>query len=196
MSARLVDGLARYSLKDLRQEPWRNGQGTTRTLAQREQDGKPLWRISVADITGDAPFSQFDGLDRKAVLVHGHGVKLWCDRGAWVMNSIGDVASFPGELPVHTEIACSLARFWNVMADRSKVRIDQRVSSSPHESISVDGDGALMVIAGEAEVLLGDRLSTTLRTGEGLLFDGCRSPVDLRFKDGSSHWLLSTLKKR
>lgn len=196
MNSELAKGLSRFVLDDLAQEPWRNGGGITRTLMRQEVDGKPLWRISVADITGNAPFSRFEGLDRQAVLVEGHNVTLCGDWGAWSMNSVGDTARFPGELSVHTEIGCSLARFWNVMADRSRMRIDLRVSSSPSESMSAVGSGALMLMSGEAEVLVSGQLCATLRKDEGLLFDGFEDRLDLRFKDGACHWLLTTLNQR
>ncbi|GAB3375913.1 HutD/Ves family protein [Amycolatopsis echigonensis] len=40
--------------------PWRNGAGTTRELAAHAD----RWRISVADLLEDAPFSAFPGIDR------------------------------------------------------------------------------------------------------------------------------------
>ncbi|MEO8119093.1 MAG: HutD family protein [Rhodoferax sp.] len=196
MTSNLADGLKRFSLDELAQEPWRNGCGITRRLIGHDVDSKPLWRISVADITGNAPFSRFDGLDRQAVLVAGRNVTLCGDWGALAMNSVGDTARFPGELSVHTEIGCSLARFWNVMADRTRMRIDLRVSSSPQESLVAVGDGALMVMDGEAEVFLGDQPCATLRKDEGLLFDGFGDQLSLRFQEGACHWLLTTLKKR
>lgn len=196
MNSSLAKGLRRFCLSELAQEPWRNGCGVTRTLMRCDVDDKPLWRISVADITGNAPFSRFDGLDRQAVLVEGRNVTLCGDWGAWSMNSVGDTARFPGELSVHTEIGCSLARFWNVMADRTSMRIDLRVSSSPQENMGAVGAGALMVMEGEAEVFLGELPCATLRKDEGLLFDGFSDQLNLRFKDGACHWLLTTLNKR
>ncbi|WP_116201611.1 HutD/Ves family protein [Amycolatopsis circi] len=42
--------------------PWRNGAGTTRELATHADPS--CWRISLADLLEDAPFSAFPGIDR------------------------------------------------------------------------------------------------------------------------------------
>lgn len=196
MITNLATGLQRFSLEDLTEEPWRNGGGVTRTLMRRDNGDKPLWRISVADITGNAPFSRFEGLDRHSVLVEGYNVTLCGDWGAWSLSSVGDIARYPGELSVRTELGCALARFFNVMADRTQMRVDLRVSSSPREDIVVAGDGALMVMDGDVDVVMDGNVSTRLSKNDGLLFDGFRDSLHLHFKDGPCHWLLTTLNSR
>ncbi len=196
MNTDLATGLRFFSLEDLPEEPWRNGGGVTRTLMRRDNGDKPLWRISVADLTGNAPFSRFEGLDRHSVLVEGHNVTLCGDWGAWSMSSVGDIARYPGELSVRTELGCALARFWNVMADRTHMRVDLRVSTSPRETIARAGDGALMVLDGEVDVVVDGRACATLTKNDGLLFDGFRQSLQLHFKDGPCHWLLTTLNTR
>lgn len=196
MNTTLAPGLRRFTLSELAEEPWRNGGGVTRTLARRDDGAQPLWRISVADVTGSAPFSRFDGLDRQAVLVEGQQVTLCCDRGSWTMKAVGDVARFPGELPVHADMQCHRARLWNVMADRARMRADVQVSSAPQATLAAPGDGALMVLDGELEVWLGDQLCATLRQGDGLLFDAFGTALDLQFKAGHSQWLLTTVKPK
>ena len=49
--------------------PWRNGAGMTRELwvstsPDSPASGGPDWRLSLAELTADAPFSPFPGLDR------------------------------------------------------------------------------------------------------------------------------------
>ena len=53
---------------DVRPEPWANGGGTTRELA-RADDGS--WRISLADIGSDGPFSVLAGRHRVLTVVEG-----------------------------------------------------------------------------------------------------------------------------
>ena len=55
-------------------ERWRNGGGATRELLA---DGPGwAWRISLADIDADGPFSAFDGVRRWFAVVAGNGVEL------------------------------------------------------------------------------------------------------------------------
>ncbi|MFO1270596.1 MAG: HutD family protein [Rubrivivax sp.] len=58
--------------------PWKNGGGLTRDLAG---DGTPgaddwRWRISLADVSADGPFSAYPGVERWFAVVEGEGVEL------------------------------------------------------------------------------------------------------------------------
>ncbi|MEY9857097.1 environmental stress-induced protein Ves [Catenulispora sp. GAS73] len=65
--------------------PWKNGGGVTREVASAGVSGPGgtlndfLWRISLADIGADGPFSAFDGYDRVITLVRGAGMLLTID---------------------------------------------------------------------------------------------------------------------
>lgn len=75
----------RQCLSEIRAQPWRNGQGVTRLIAEETTSGAGLqWRLSVADILDDAPFSRFPGWWRYfAILSQGEVAlsakdKSWC----------------------------------------------------------------------------------------------------------------------
>lgn len=58
-------------------QPWRNGHGETHEIATGPAQGEDWqWRLSLARITQDAPFSRFPGIDRLQVLVQGEGLDL------------------------------------------------------------------------------------------------------------------------
>ena len=77
--------------------PWRNGKGFTREVAasavpmastNRDPDGAdlppaptptPAWRISMATVEGEVPFSSFPGLRRMLGVVDGDGIELTVD---------------------------------------------------------------------------------------------------------------------
>jgi environmental stress-induced protein Ves len=67
--------------------PWANGGGSTRQVAI-DPPGATLagafrWRVSIAQIASDGPFSRLPGIDRAMWLVRGNGVRLDVDgRGA------------------------------------------------------------------------------------------------------------------
>lgn len=62
---------------------WRNGAGWTREVCACRLDGEGGldavdwdWRLSIAEIEDDAPFSVFQGVDRELVLLSGNGLRL------------------------------------------------------------------------------------------------------------------------
>jgi len=59
---------------DVAPVPWKNGGGLTRDLRVDAPDGR--WRISLADITRDGPFSDYPGVERWFAVVQGGGVEL------------------------------------------------------------------------------------------------------------------------
>jgi uncharacterized protein len=64
-------------LADVPAQPWRNGGGVTRELlAEAVQGSAWRWRLSVADITADGPFSEWPGVQRWFAVVQGQGVDL------------------------------------------------------------------------------------------------------------------------
>src|ERR1700720_3517473 len=59
--------------------PWKNGGGSTTEIAAAPE-GASLdifdWRISMARVASDGPFSDFPGIDRTLAVVSGHGLAL------------------------------------------------------------------------------------------------------------------------
>lgn len=55
---------------------WANGLGTTREIARADRDSKLLWRLSMADVVADGPFSLLPGTDRTILLVSGDRFEL------------------------------------------------------------------------------------------------------------------------
>ncbi len=65
-----------------RRERWKNGSGWTREIARSAGSGDWSWRLSIAEIEDDAPFSTFAGVDRELVLLTGNGLRLSFADGA------------------------------------------------------------------------------------------------------------------
>ena len=73
----------RFDLRTIAAQPWKNGAGATREIAFGGEDALRFdWRISMAEVARDAPFSAFPGVDRCIVLLHGAGMRLCSDDGA------------------------------------------------------------------------------------------------------------------
>lgn len=59
-----------------RRERWKNGGGWTREILRSPVEGDWGWRVSVAEVGSDGPFSSFPGCDREIVLLAGQGMDL------------------------------------------------------------------------------------------------------------------------
>jgi len=105
---------------------WRNGGGWTREIhAEAGAGGDWDWRLSIAEITADGPFSTFEGIDRELVLLAGEGVRLRFDDGEAV-----DVLPpygrhrFAGERAVHGELIAGATHDFNLMWRRERYAAD------------------------------------------------------------------------
>jgi uncharacterized protein len=67
-----MDGMIVQRIDSIAPEPWRNGGGATRAVAQHGDD----WRVSIAEVERDGPYSRFDGIARISLVLRGHGVVL------------------------------------------------------------------------------------------------------------------------
>jgi environmental stress-induced protein Ves len=56
--------------------PWANGLGTTSVVARWPDDDQWAWRLSLADVVVDGPFSMLPGVDRFIAVASGVGMEL------------------------------------------------------------------------------------------------------------------------
>lgn len=110
------------AVDDLPSEPWRNGRGITRTVAVETAGAQWRWRISLADLSGDAPFSRFPGVDRQAALVRGTRLVLTVEGTPHELGPLGRQVAFAGESEVHASSPTAVVRLWNVMVRRGAAR--------------------------------------------------------------------------
>lgn len=61
---------------DWHAQPWKNGGGTTYEIAREDDEHGFTWRLSLAHVEADGPFSRFPGVDRTIALVEGDGFTL------------------------------------------------------------------------------------------------------------------------
>ena len=118
---------------DYQTMPWKNGQGTTTQLAiepagARFADDAFLWRLSSAPVTADGPFSTFPGYDRLLAIWHGAGLLL---DGKPLLP--GEVAYFPGDLPMHAALLDGPVLDFGVLFRRDRVRAELSVQRVSHE---------------------------------------------------------------
>lgn len=80
------------------------------------------WRLSIAEIDADAPFSSFPGVDRELVLLSGNGLRLRFDDGEVAeLLPPHDRCRFPGERGVAGELLDGPTTDFNLMWRREAV---------------------------------------------------------------------------
>jgi environmental stress-induced protein Ves len=122
------------TLADLPATPWHNGGGLTRPLASGHAPGAAAhadgfdWRISLADIAADGPFSTFSGIDRHALLMGNGAVELSGPSAAVMARPLLPI-SFPSELELDArrQPGTVAPRFLNLMVRRSALRGEIRI---------------------------------------------------------------------
>ncbi len=97
-------------------EPWKNGGGVTRTLAA---DPAGRWRVSIADIERDGPYSRFPGYDRVSVVLSGEGVTLQGE-GVLVALQPREPAPFRGDDVLQSTLIGGPVRVLNLFVRRGE----------------------------------------------------------------------------
>jgi environmental stress-induced protein Ves len=171
-----------FVLDALPDEPWRNGGGRTRAIeTHARKSGEPPWdwRISVATIEQDTPFSAFPGVDRTSLLLGAGQIELTAEGEPVVrMHRPGDVVAYRGDPSWQAQIrrdGQSLSLL-NVMTRRGLARVclqsvsdDAALSGHVLCLLVVEGQWRVVDATLEAHGHPDDTL--VLSTGRGALRD-------------------------
>lgn len=112
---------------EYRRVRWRNGAGWTREIHAHGDVGADAWdwRLSIAEIEQDAPFSTFPGTDRELVLLSGQGLRLRFDQDdTRLLEPPHGRFRFAGEHPVTGELVDGRTEDFNVMWRRDRYTAD------------------------------------------------------------------------
>ena len=130
-------------------QPWANGGGTTRELL-RAEDGS--WRVSLADIERDGPFSSFPGRRRLLTVVDGTVLTLVVDGVEQVVEPRRPFA-FDGDSEVIASVPEGPVQALNVIVDPAVVTPFVTVLELGRSSeLPIAGDQAVLVLQGRAQV--------------------------------------------
>jgi environmental stress-induced protein Ves len=155
---------------DCKATPWKNGGGSTTEIAIGPA-GASLdnfdWRISMARVASDGPFSDFPGIDRTLAVIKGNGMVLTIgDRAPVTLSSGANPVSFPGDTPTSARLTAGEITDLNVMTRRG--RFSHRVLrvAEPMTCNFGDDDIAMVLSLDAATTVKFEGESATLNHGD------------------------------
>jgi hypothetical protein len=176
---------------DYRRMPWKNGLGETIEIAVFPPDagiGDFDWRISMATVATDGPFSLFPGIERTLSVLSGDGLTLHRADGTKQELLVDSTPyAFPADEQVSATLVDSAITDLNVMTRRGRfdhgverLHLDGSVAMPARENPVIVfcltgqaslGEGAGSIALGTGESLLvGDAMPSSFLTGHGIFF--------------------------
>lgn len=105
---------------DYQRMPWKNGGGVTTEICKATSpNGDTFWRLSIADVASDGPFSEFPGIDRWIMVVEGAGMALTIDGETKQIDRPYEPLFFSGDAKTDCKLLDGKIRDFNFMIARS-----------------------------------------------------------------------------
>ncbi|CEJ15572.1 Protein Ves [bacterium YEK0313] len=166
-----------------RRMPWKNGGGETAEIAVHPA-GADLagfdWRVSMATVVSDGPFSLFPGIDRTLAVLTGAGIRL--DIAGFAAQRLmpeSPPLAFPADAPAGASLIAGPITDLNVMTRRGRCRH----SLTP---LTVTGRETLALAARWTLLMTVDALEAV--TGEGTVR---LDPLDVLVVEGAAQIALA-----
>ena len=127
-----------------RRMPWANGRGTTTEMMRVDGPEGLLWRLSMASVIEDGPFSLFPGIERNLTVISGPGFDLAGEGLRLRADPLVPVA-FPGDLAIAAGGVTAPSADLNVMTARAVPRPE--VWLAPPGAVAAGGLLCLFALA-------------------------------------------------
>jgi environmental stress-induced protein Ves len=169
---------------EYRRMPWKNGGGETREIAVSPA-GATLdtldWRVSLATVAADGPFSVFKGVQRTLCVISGAGIELQAgDRAPAELRVTSEPYAFDGEVATSARLIDGPIEDLNVMSRRGRFGHSVRrlalkqtflLDTNAHTLVIYCQRGEILCVAGDA--------SGHLQSDDTATFDQATSPVQI-----------------
>ena len=109
-------------------KPWKNGFGKTREIIHQAVGPNLAWRLSLAVVNGDGPFSEFAGFERILTVVQGDGMRLVGQKTDYDARPFTPVR-FPGCESIFGHCKSAPIENFNLIFNPSLVGADVKVVS-------------------------------------------------------------------
>ena len=155
--------------------PWKNGGGVTRDVIVSPA-GATLdnfdWRVSIAEIASDGPFSAFPGIDRQLAVLQGK-VALTIDGHPPVtLDPAAPALEFPGEAAVESKLIDGPSMDLNVMTRRGRHNSRLSILSSAQPKLKTTQ--TIIIALSSLTIISGNRVIGMTKL-DALLIEGSAS---------------------
>ncbi len=141
-----------YRNADHRRMPWKNGGGETVEVIVHPQGASLAdfgWRVSMAGVADDGPFSVFPGIDRTLAVLTGEGMALSIEGlGDRLLTPASPPLTFPADAPTTARLAGGPITDLNVMTRRGafRHRLARHVAGGPQALAPSSGERLLLAL--------------------------------------------------
>ena len=128
---------------------WKNGGGTTREIAHFPSGADMhdfIWRVSLAEVDADGPFSVFGQVDRILTMVEGAGMELTVDGHARLIDTRYVPHELSGDAPTACRLLDGKVVNLNVMWRRGRAQVSVAIVRG-RRALSVASGAQLLVVA-------------------------------------------------
>lgn len=169
--------MRKWTTKDYRTMPWKNGGGSTTELAIFPEGASIdhfFWRLSTASVAQPGPFSHFAQIDRTLAILSGDGLVLkrnpsLANEDMHLLQKSSAPFSFSGEDAIYAELCGGSVLDLNLMTRRDVCQhYMQRLYAGEHAVCFEDAQQVLLYCA-QGRARLGG--ATELETGDLLLLE-------------------------
>jgi environmental stress-induced protein Ves len=155
MSLRIVTPAGRHTT------PWRNGAGRTAEIAAHPASTLSglAWRISVATVETDGPFSPFEGCDRTSLLLTGAGIDILSDdEEAVTLDRPFASVDYPADRGARGRLHGGPVQLLNLIADRAFAITHRLIEGRrPEQPLPAAATTIVHMLRGDARVAAGSR---------------------------------------
>jgi len=171
----------RIRLADIAATPWKNGGGVTREIATGGRPGVagPAhdwgWRVSLAEVAADGPFSIFPQTDRVIAVIEGAGMDLLRPDGTTLALEPFVPVAFAGEEPLDGRLRGGPVRDLNVMVRRGLFAAEMKIHHGTYNVTLECGSGDSLLIhnlAGRCALRGTAGAAQVLEPGDTLVHEG------------------------
>ena len=135
--------------------PWANGRGTSYEIASdRNEAGEWTWRLAMAPVNEDGPFSRIECVNRSLAVVEGAGMLLSVDRKKLQCLPL-QVVRFRGDAVTEAALTDGPIMDINLMVRRKEAEGEMAMVS---DAGLLNGVNILVAVGGSAQVKSGDSI--------------------------------------
>ena len=173
---------------DYRVMPWKNGGGSTTEIAIHPGGSNIsgtgfIWRVSIAEVATNGPFSRFAGIDRHIMTIAGNGIVLDVQNHSAIdLSQRYMPCEFSGDWNVEGRLIDGPVRDFNLMVARARangsltvdlVTSRKRYATDGHALLLhvLEGDAtaeARVIAEGDTLILTGSETATVTPANDGL----------------------------